>query len=161
MRKKRLPFWFENTVDAFRQMEEDFHNMMARLWREPFEFKIPEMRFRFPREFIRTIHVKMYERNNDFILHAELPGFSKDEIKLKVTPTAVDISAEKKKVSIEKGKDFYKAERGMEAARRVFTLPEEVNTENVKAKFENGLLEIILPKKAEKKKEKEKVVKVE
>jgi HSP20 family protein len=102
----------------------------------------------------------MAETNNELILRAELPGFSKDEVKLKVTPTTVDISAEKKKVSIEKNESFYKQEKVYGSARRVMTLPVEVKTEGVKAKFENGVLEVVMTKKEVKKKE-EKEIKVE
>ncbi len=154
-KEKRLPLWFEEHFDNIRQMEEEFHKMMSRFWREPFEFRIPETNFNFPKEFMRTIPIKVSEEDDKFILLAEIPGFSKDEVKLKVTPTSVDISAEKKRVSIEKAKDFYKAEKGFSSARRVFSLPSEVKTEGAKAKFENGLLKIILSKKEIKKKVKE------
>lgn len=84
-----------------------------------------------------------------------MPGFKKDEIKLKVTPKAVYISTEKKKQAIEKDKTFFRMEKDFSSASRVMSLPEEVKTEGVKAKFENGILEIVLKKKETAKKEKE------
>lgn len=85
----------------------------------------------------------------------------KNEIKLKVTPTTIDISAEKKKISIDKGKNFYRQERAYGSARRVMSLPVEIKTEGVKTKFENGVLEIILKKKELAKKKEEREVKVD
>lgn len=152
MKRKRYPFWFEEPFERLRRMEEDFHRIMQDMWR----FEIPKMKL----EFSRTIPVDIAETEKELILRAELPGFSKDEIKLKVTPNTVDISAEKKKVSISKGETFYKQERSYGSARRVMTLPTEVKTEGVKAKFENGVLEIVMQKKEAKKKE-EKEIKIE
>lgn len=111
-------------------------------------------------EFARTIPIDIAESEKELILRAELPGFNKDEIKLKVTPNTIDISAEKKKISIDKGETFYRQERSYGSARRVMALPAEVKTEGVKAKFENGILEAVMLKKEVKKKE-EKEVKVE
>jgi len=159
-KKKKYPFWFES-FEGLRRMEEDFHRMMHEMWREPFEFKLKFPEIKFPRTFARFIPINMAESDGELILRAELPGFNKDEIKLKVTPTTVDISAEKKKLSVEKGKTFYKQERAYGSARRVTTLPTEVKTEGIKAKFENGVLEIIMQKKEIAKKKEEKEIKLE
>lgn len=109
--------------------------------------------FKFPEFKARFIPVRIGETDEDLILRAELPGFSKDEIKLKVTPKTVYITAEKKKISIDKGKTFYKQERSYGSASRVMSLPEEVKIEGSRAKFENGILEVTLKKKEVKKKE--------
>jgi HSP20 family protein len=122
------------------------------MWR----FPMPKMKL----EFARTIPIDIAELERELILRAELLGFNKDEIKLKVTPTTVDVSAEKKKISIDKGKTFYKQERSYGSASRVMRLPVEVKTEGVKAKFENVVLEVVMPKREAKKKG-EKEVKVE
>ena len=131
---------------------------MQEVFRKPFLnldklIKVPDFKSRF-------IPVKIGEADDELILRAELPGFSKDEIILKVTPKAFLISAEKRKQSIEKNKDFFRAERGCSSASRMITLPEEVNTEGVKARFEDGVLEVVIPKKEVRKRE-EKDVKIE
>lgn len=158
-RKKKYPFWFEDPFENMRRIQEQFHNMMREMWRGPW-FRLPEIKF--PKRFLGTrfIPIRVGETDKELILRAELPGFSKDEIKLKVTPTAVYISAEKKKKSIEKEETYFRMERAYSSASRVMTLPEEVKTDGVKAKFENGVLEIILKKRVPKKKE-EKEVKIE
>jgi HSP20 family protein len=150
MKKKKYPFWYE-TFDGLDRMNENLQRMLTGL-----PFNIPKVKVEFP----RNIPIDIAESVKDLILRAELPGFSKDEVKLKVTPTTIDISAERKKVSIEKRENIYKQERAYGTARRIMTLPEEVKTEGVKAKFENGILEVVMPKREVKKKE-EKEVKVE
>jgi HSP20 family protein len=153
-KKKKASLWFEDPVDEIRRMQEE-------LLRNVQGIKVPWLPIKpFPIRPLfgaRFIPVRMAVTNNELILRAELPGFAKDEIKLKVTPTTVDISAEKKKVSVEKGEDFYKQEKAYGSARRVVPLPTEVKTEGVKAKFENGILEVIMPKKEVKKKEEKEV----
>jgi HSP20 family protein len=156
-KKKRHPLWFESLepLEGLGRIDEEVHRMMREIGKIPFQ--MPKMRL----EFARTIPIDIAESDGELILRAELPGFDKDEIKLKVTGTAVDISAEKKKISVEKGKTFYRQERLYGSARRIMTLPAEVKTEGVKAKFENGILEIIMQKKEASKKKEEKEVKVE
>jgi HSP20 family protein len=150
MKKKKYPFWFE-PFEGLSRIDEEIHRMMRDI-----SFQMPKVKV----EFSRPIPINISESDKELILRAELPGFSKDEVKLKVTPTTVDISAEKKKISIEKGKTFYRQERAYGSARRVMTLPAEVKAEGVKAKFENGILEVVMQKKEVKKKE-EKEVRVE
>lgn len=150
MKKKKYPFWYE-TFDGLDRMNENLQRMLTGL-----PFNIPKVKVEFP----RNIPIDIAESVKDLILRAELPGFSKDEVKLKVTPTTIDISAEKKKISIEKRENFYKQERAYGTARRIMTLPEEVKTEGVKAKFENGILEVVMPKREVKKKD-EKEIEVE
>lgn len=149
MAKKKPLLWFEEPLDEFRKMQDDFFGNMQEIFRKPLLPRLPVPEFK-----ARFIPIKIGETNNELILRAELPGFSKDEIKLKVTPRTFFISAEKRKQSIERNKDFFKAEKGFSSASRMITLPEEVKTEGVKAKFEHGVLEVSMPKK-EVKKEKE------
>jgi len=149
MVKKRPLLWFEEPLDEFRKMQDDFFGNMHEIFKNPLLSRIPMPEFK-----TRFIPVRIGEADDELILKAELPGFSKDEIRLKVTPETFIISAEKRKQSIERKKDFFRAEKGFNSVSRMITLPEEVKTEGVKAKFENGVLDVIMKKK-EVKKEKE------
>lgn len=156
MSKKKPTLWFEEPLDEFRRMQENFFGNMQDFFKKPFtsRFPIPDFKTKF-------ISVRIAESDSELILMAELPGFNKDEIKLKVTSTSVDISAEKKKVSIEKGEKFFRQEKAYGSARRIVSLPAEVKTENIKTRFENGVLEVLMQKKETVKKKEEKEVKVE
>jgi HSP20 family protein len=153
--KKRPPLWFEGTdpFEPMRRMESDFHRIMAEMWSKPAEIRIPEMRMRLPTELSHMIPVQMAQTEKELLLRAELPGFQKDEVKLKVTPTSVDIAATKKKQRIEQTEKVFRRDSAFSSTRRTLTLPTEVLTEGVRAKFENGMLEIIMPKKEAKKRE--------
>lgn len=149
MAKKRPLLWFEEPIDEFRKMQDDFFGGVHEVFKSPLLSRIPMPEFK-----TRFIPVRIGEADDELILKAELPGFSRDEIKLKVTPETFIISAEKRRQSIEKDKDFFRAEKGFSSTSRMIALPEKVKTEGVKAKFENGTLEVIMQKK-EVKKEKE------
>jgi len=155
MVKKRPLLWFEEPLDEFRKMQDDFFGNMHEIFKNPLLSRIPMPEFK-----TRFIPVRIGEADDELILKAELLGFSKDEIKIKVTPETFFISAEKRKQSIERKKDFFKAEKGFNSVSRMITLPEEVKTEGIKAKFDNGILEVIMPKKEVRRKE-EKDVKID
>lgn len=88
--------------------------------------------------------VDVIDEDDQITIVAELPGVSKDKIKVKVGEDYVEIRASN-------GKKYYKRIR----------LPAKVNPETAKAKFNNGVLEVIVEKKEKKKKEGEVEVKVE
>jgi HSP20 family protein len=153
MVKKRPLLWFEEPIDEFRKMQDDFFGNMHEVFKNPLLSRIPMPEFK-----TRFIPIRIGEAEDELILKAELPGFSKDEIKLKVTPETFFIAAEKRKQSIERKRDFFKAEKGFSSVSRMITLPEKVKTEGVRAKFEDGILEVIMPKKEARK---EKDVKID
>ena len=154
-KKERPPFWFEEPYESARRLEEEFHRMMQRFWARPFEFRIPEIKMRIPPEFLRSIPVDIASSNGELIIRASLPGFEKDEIKVKLSEDSIEIFAQKKKEKITEKKAFYRREIGFGAARRIMSLPIRVRPETAKAKFESGVLEIRVKKAVEKKKVKE------
>ena len=159
MQKKKKPtLWFEEPVDEMMNMQKDFLKNIQGMIKIPFMPARPMIK---PLE-LQTgfIPVKMAETDDELIVRAELPGVSKEEVKLKVTPTTVDISATRRKESMDKGQNFFKRESSFGSMRRIVSLPAEVKTEGVKAKMENGILQIALPKKEAKKKD-EKSVRIE
>ena len=153
-KKKKAPLWFEEPTVNLRNMQEEMMKNMQEMMRMPhpmnkhFDLKS------------RIIPIKLADADRDLLLLAELPGFTKDEIKLRVTQSSVDISAEKKKVSLQKGENFASRQSMSGSTRRVFPLPIEIKADDVRAKFEDGLLKITLPKKEIRKKD-EKQVSVE
>jgi HSP20 family protein len=157
MEKKKAPLWFEEQNENMRNIQEEMLKNMQDMMKMPMH--IGPMPLKFPEIKSKMIPIKLADADRDLLLMAELPGFSKEEIKLRVTPNSVDISAEKKKVCVDKGENFSKQQRIYGSTRRIFPLPIEISTEGVRAKFDNGLLKITLPKRELRKKE-EKEVKV-
>jgi len=100
------------------------------------------------------------ETEDDLIFTMELPGISKDDIQLNVTEDALEVKAEAKKIAEEKEDGMLRRERSYKGFYRRFTLPFKIIPEKVNAEYENGVLEIKLPKIEVKKKEKKLQVKV-
>jgi len=109
-------------------------------------------------EEIESFPVDISETENEIIVRADLPGFSKDEVSVNATEGTLTIEAKHKEEKKEKGEKYYTVERKFGSFRRVISLPVEVESEKAKARMKDGVLEVILPKK-EKKKGKE--IKVE
>ena len=109
-------------------------------------------------EEVESFPIDISETENEIIVRADLPGFSKDEVSVNATENALTIEAGHKEERRERGEKYYTVERRVGSLRRVISLPLEVDPEKAKAKMKDGVLEVILPKK-EKKKGKE--IKVE
>ena len=86
------------------------------------------------------------DRGDKYELHVEIPGFKKDDIEIQVTPNGIELSAEYNEENEEKGKNWLRRERSNISFHRAFELPEEINTNNVEAELEHGVLSISLQK---------------
>ncbi len=93
--------------------------------------------------------VDVYEKDNEVVVKAEIPGMSKDDIEVSLANSTLTISGEKKKEEEIKDQDYYRCERSFGSFSRSIELPAPVKTEDAKASFVNGVLEIHLPKTAE------------
>ncbi len=101
--------------------------------------------------------IDISEDKENIHLLAEIPSVKKENIKITLQDNILTIEGEKKKESEEKGKNFFRTERVFGSFKRSFTLPSEVDSEKVNAKFENGMLAVEI-KKLEKKAKTEKVI---
>lgn len=158
MRKRgRPPLWFEETFDRIRRFENEIFRVFDDFWRS-FDISFPEIRL--PIQEFRNVAVDVAETKDEIVIRADLPGFSKDEIKLKATEDAVYIEAVKKEERKEEGENYFRQERRLGAVKRVIPLPTPVIPEKAKARFENGVLEVRLPK-VEPEETKEKEIEIE
>jgi HSP20 family protein len=101
----------------------------------------------------------MNTREGEFAYHidVDLPGVKKEDIKVDVEDNMLKISGERSFKKEVKEEDYYKVETSFGKFQRNFTLPDNVDAENIKASTDNGVLEVVLPKIAEKKKETKKI----
>ncbi len=95
----------------------------------------------------------VYETDNEYVFEFELPGFKKEDVKVKVEDNVLTISSEvKEEKNEEKDKSYHIFERRYGTFKRQFSLPETADVAKIDAKFENGVLELKVQKKEEEKK---------
>ena len=82
-------------------------------------------------------------------LNAELPGVSKDDVKISVTQNVLSMSGERKATALPEGACSLRGERNFGAFERSIELPFAVHTDKVRACFTDGILTITLPKREE------------
>ena len=89
--------------------------------------------------------VEMFERDNQLVLRADLPGLTKDDVNVEFTDDGITIEGERKNENEERGEGYYRSERSYGSFYRRIPVPEGVRAEDAEATFENGVLEIIMP----------------
>lgn len=90
--------------------------------------------------------------NIDFItIEAELPGMKKEDVNVEVNDHVLTIQGEKDSFSEKKKENYYRKERISGKFHRAFTLPVDVDTDKITAKFKDGVLSLQVPKPQEKK----------
>ncbi|HYR74329.1 MAG TPA: Hsp20/alpha crystallin family protein [Pyrinomonadaceae bacterium] len=89
--------------------------------------------------------VEMLERDGELVLRVDLPGLSKDDVKVELADNALTIEGERRDERKEKREGFYSSERSYGKFYRRLPLPQGVNTEDARASFRDGVLEVTMP----------------
>ena len=96
-----------------------------------------------------SIKMDVKEQGDNYLVHAELPGVKKEDIHVVVDGNQVSISAEiKQEKEIKEGERILRSERYFGKVSRSFQLGQEIDDTNAAAKFNEGVLELTLPKRA-------------
>lgn len=90
--------------------------------------------------------IDVRDESDCIIIDAEVPGLTKDQIKVEIDGASLRIKGEKKKIDETKSKTYIHKELKHSAFCRSFTIGKNIKMENISSKFENGVLEIVLPK---------------
>jgi HSP20 family protein len=93
--------------------------------------------------------IEVFERGNDLVVRADLPGLSKDDVKVDIDNGVLAISGERRSEHEEERQGYFRSERSYGSFSRSIPLPEGVNEDQVKASFKDGVLEVTMPKPAE------------
>jgi HSP20 family protein len=93
--------------------------------------------------------VDVYEDEHKVTLKIEVPGIEEKDIDVRVENHTLTVHGERKIEKEEKEENYRRVERQYGSFTRTFTLPQTVDTENVSATYDKGVLKIALPKKAE------------
>ncbi len=105
-----------------------------------------------------VLAVDVHEDDHAFTITADLPGFPKDSINIKISPDNVlTIAAERKQEKKEENSSFHRVERSWGSYARSFKLPDNVDVDAIKAKNADGVLELVIPKKPQEVAEERKV----
>jgi len=99
------------------------------------------------------------ETDKDVTVHAEIPGMTSDKINIELNDGILSISGEKAQSKQDRNRDFYRVERSYGRFERAFKLPRNAvnDPSKIKAKYENGTLEVTVPKTEETKAQKIKI----
>jgi len=120
---------FKRTFDLFNSMFNEISNSTAESVNN---------------DFVPAINT----REGEYAYHVEvdLPGVDKDDIEIKVEDNTLIISGERKVKEEIKEENYYKVESRFGSFSRSFSLPEDVDVENIHAESTDGVLEVVVPK---------------
>lgn len=96
--------------------------------------------------FNPSMRVDIAEDEKNIYIEAELAGLKKEDVKISVEDNVLIIRGERKQENEEKKKNYHRVERVFGSFSRAFTLGENVDKENIEAKYEDGVLHLTLPK---------------
>jgi HSP20 family protein len=105
-----------------------------------------------------AVNVKENEKN--FEVEVAAPGMKKEDFKIELDNNMLGISSERKEENEEEKGKYTRREFRYSSFKRTFTLPENVDSNKIKASYKEGVLTIDIPKVAEKKKEKSKMIEI-
>ena len=133
-------------LTPFEEMDRFFDNIFTRGWMRPFSLERPrwgEMMSAFEE---RMPKVDVIDREEEVVVRAEVPGVNKDDLDVSVSDNTVTIRGETRHEEKEEKGDYYRSEMSRGSFARTVLLPSNVNADEAKAKFSDGVLELTLPK---------------
>ena len=128
------------------EMDRAFDSMLHRGWLRPFHEMFPEWTMSDRDLDLRMPRIDMLDNENEILVRAELPGVDKKDLDVNISGQMLTIKGETKREEKEEKGEFYRSEITRGSFSRTLQLPEEVNGKEVKATFNNGMLEVHLPK---------------
>ena len=93
----------------------------------------------------------LVEEGDSLVLRADLPGLGHDDVNVEVKDGVLTISGERKAEQRKEEQGYYRVERSFGSFSRSLTLPEGIDPDKVSAEFDNGVLEVRIPKPEERK----------
>jgi HSP20 family protein len=155
-RSNLVPFW-DDVDQMFSRLTQPFFRNFWSL--EPFTWDrdFEKMRRRFLNEFDKQLAqveggfdwhptADVVQTKDGYEITANLPGVSKENIKIEIDGDILTIKGERKLQSEEKDKKYVKRETSYGSFMRRFTLPDNVNTKEIKANYKDGVLKLTIPK---------------
>lgn len=122
------------SIDPFRSIDDLFNDFrMMPSWRNL--------------ESVQRIRMEITENDQAYMVRAEIPGVKKEDIKVAIDGNQVSVNAEVRKEEEQENANIMRSERFYGQQSRSFSLPQEVDDRNAQARYQDGILELMLPKK--------------
>ena len=134
-----------------------FNNLFDEVFDDPFSTR------RYDNTSVQVMKTDIHEKDDNYIIEMELPGYVKEEIKADLKDGYLTITAHKNETKEEKearGKCIHK-ERYTGTCNRSFYVGEELTQEDIKAAFKDGVLRLQFPKEVQKQEEQPKMITIE
>ncbi|MCI5868704.1 MAG: Hsp20/alpha crystallin family protein [Dorea sp.] len=134
-----------------------FNNLFDEVFDDPFSTR------RYDNTSVQVMKTDIHEKDGNYIIEMELPGYVKEEIKADLKDGYLTITAHKNETKEEKearGKCIHK-ERYTGTCNRSFYVGEELTQEDIKAAFKDGVLRLQFPKEVQKQEEQPKMITIE
>lgn len=90
--------------------------------------------------------IDVYGTEKEYVIEADLPGIEEKDLSIELKNDLLILSAEKKFEEKKEEKGYYRVERSFGSFRRVLNIPEDADKDNIKAKLNNGVLCITMPR---------------
>lgn len=133
-----------HVLSPFEEMDRLFDTYFSRGWLHPFQWpSLPKATTPFEG---RMPNIDLIDRENEFVIKAELPGVDKKDLDISVTANSVTIKGSTRHEEKEEKGDYYRCEISRGSYARTMSLPADVDEEHTKATFKDGVLELTLPK---------------
>ncbi|RMD78787.1 MAG: Hsp20/alpha crystallin family protein [Gammaproteobacteria bacterium] len=131
--------------NPFDEMERLMESFFPRGWLRPLRMGLPEWPS-LPE--VRIPPVDVIDRDEEVVVRAELPGVKKEDLEVSVADNTVTIRGRVQREEKQEEGEYYRAETARGEFTRTVLLPAEVDPEGAKARFQDGVLELTLPKVA-------------
>lgn len=132
---------FRNMVALRDRMDRLFEDSLSRIKSGEEEFEVTGW----------SPAVDIYETADTLVIKAEIPGVEKDDVSIEVKDNTLRLRGERKLEKDVKEENYHRMECSYGSFQRIFTLPTSVDQDKISAAFKNGVLEVTLPRKEEKK----------
>ena len=130
-------------VNPFEEMDRMFEGFFPRRWMQPFHLDMPH----WPEiAELKAPKVDIIDRETEIVVKAELPGVAKEDVDVTMTDNSVTIKGRTSHEEKEEKGNYYRSEISRGSFSRTIALPADVTADKAKAIFNDGILELTIPK---------------
>ncbi|MEN8169669.1 MAG: Hsp20/alpha crystallin family protein [Pseudomonadota bacterium] len=130
-------------LSPFEEMDRMFDGFFPHRWMQPFRWEMPQ----WPElSDLKVPKVDIIDRDTEIVVKAELPGVEKDDIDVSMTDNSVTIKGSTSHEEKEEKGNYYRSEITRGSFSRTVALPSDVDADKARAAFNDGILELTIPK---------------